>query len=63
MYLFNLQEMCDGPVMHKSILFILIYAQLDHSFLRQRGSKPEVCEDVGKFHELRMWMSCVNLAQ
>ena len=40
-----------GPAVHRSKMVILIYAQLDHSYLRQRGSKPEVSEDVGIFHE------------
>ena len=32
-------------------------------YLRRRGSKPEVSEDVGMFHELRMWMPCVSSTQ
>ena len=32
-------------------------------YLRQRNSKPEVSEDVGMSHELRLWMSCVSLTQ
>ena len=32
-------------------------------YLRQRGSKPEIDEDVGMFDDLRLWMSCVGLTQ
>ena len=44
-------------------MVILIYTQQDHSLVEAGGSKPEESEDVGMFHEVRMWMSCVCLPQ
>ena len=45
-------------------MVILIYAQQDHSLLVEAGgSKPVESEDVGMFHEVIMWMSCVCLPQ
>ena len=32
-------------------------------YLRQRSTRPEVSEDVGMVHELRLWMSCVSVTQ
>ena len=57
LYLFNLQEMLVGSVVHKTKWSFLFMHNWTTVYLRQRGSKSEVCEYVGMFHESRMWMS------
>ena len=52
-----------GPVLNKSKWLFLLMQNWTTACLRQRGSKPEVSEDVGMFHKLRMWMSCFSLPQ
>ena len=52
-----------GPVVHKSKWSFLFMHNWTTVYLRQRGLKPEVSEDVGMPHELRIWKSCVSLTQ
>ena len=51
LYFFNLQYMWVGPVVHKAIWSFLFMHNWTTVNLRQRGSKPEVSEYVGIFHE------------
>ena len=64
LYLFNLQELWVGRVVHNQNGHCdLCPIHWTTAYLKQRGSNPEVSEDVGMFHELRMWMSGASLTQ
>ena len=54
LYLFNLQYMWVDPVVNKAKWPFLFMHNWIPACFRQRGSKPEVSEDVDIFHEWRI---------